>query len=255
MLKNNLKEKRLVFIICINDPNRQIQNHDYAQYSIKTWEYWCAKNNVDLKVLQEDELKMKFPIWNKSLIYEYGKGYDKIGVVDSDTMIRWDAPNIFEFIEEDKFYGVNDLCDLNWLMSSIEQRQKFFPDTTIDIFKYLNTGVLFFGKKYLDIFHKFLYFVIANEGRINEIDGGGKEQTLLNFFLQRSNVEIELLDPSWNLISIHKKNMFAHNWQLNANKSPYFLNYAYIWHFTGFPIEDRINVMKSTWEFIQNQYR
>ena len=58
--------KNLIFIIAVNDPNRQIQNQDYAQYSIKTWEYWCAKNNCDLKVLTKDELKMKFPIWNNS---------------------------------------------------------------------------------------------------------------------------------------------------------------------------------------------
>lgn len=248
-----MKNKNLIFIICINDPNRQIQNQDYAQYSLKTWKYWCVKNQCDLKVLTEDEVGMRFPIWNKSLIYEYGKGYDKIGIVDSDTMIRWDAPNIFDLID-DGFYGVNDLCDLNWLLSSIEQRQKFFPNIQMDIFKYINAGVLFFGKKHLDIFERFLNFVKENESEISKIDGGGKEQTLLNFFLQRENVEIELLESSWNLISIHKKNLFQHNWQLNQNKSPYFLNYAYLWHFTGFPIEDRVQVMKSTWEFVKDQY-
>lgn len=247
--------KSLIFIICINDPNRKIQNHDYAQYSLKTWEYWCAKNNVDLKVLTEDRLKIKYPIFNKELVCEFGKGYDKIGIVDSDTMIRWDAPNIFDFIEEEKFYGVNDLCDLNWLLKSIEDRQKFFPDVEMNIFKYINAGVLFFGKKHLDFFQKFLTFVLTHETEINAIDGGGKEQTLLNFFLQNEQVEIELLDPSWNLLSIHKKNLFAHNWQLNQNKTPYFINYSYIWHMTGFPIEQRIEVMKSTWEFIQNQYQ
>lgn len=246
--------KNLIFIIAINDPNRQIQNQDYAQYSLKTWEYWCKKNNCDLKVLTEDRLKTKYPIWNKELVCEYGQGYDKIGIVDSDTMIRWDTPNIFDFIE-DKFYGVNDLCDLNWLFSSIEQRQKFFPDVKLDINKYLNAGVLFFPSKYLDFFEKFLTFVLTHEDEINSIDGGGKEQTLLNFFLQKEQVEVELLDPSWNLLSIHKKNMFQHNWQLNQNKTPYFIDYAYIWHMTGFPIEDRVQVMKSTWEFIQNQYK
>lgn len=39
--------KHLIFIIAISDPNRQIQNQDYAQYSIKTWEYWCKKNLIN----------------------------------------------------------------------------------------------------------------------------------------------------------------------------------------------------------------
>ncbi len=106
----------------------------------------------------------------------------------------------------------------------------------------------------MEIFEKLLTFVRNNEDEIYSIKGGGKEQTLLNFFLQKEGVEIELLEPSWNLLSIHKKNMFQHNWQLNQNKTPYFINYANIWHFTGFPIEDRVQVMKSTWEFIKQNY-
>lgn len=246
--------RHLIYIIAINDPNRQIQNQDYAQYSIKTWEYWCRKNNIDLKVITKDEAGLKFPIWNKSLIYKYGQGYDKIGIVDSDTMIRWDAPNIFEYIEEDKFYGVIDLCDLNWLFDSVKDRQKFFPNVKLDLNKYLNAGVLFFSSKHLDFFHKFLTFVKHYEEEINEIKGGGKEQTLLNFFLQSEGIEIETLEPAWNLLSIHKKNMFSHNWQLNQNKTPYFINHGLIWHMTGFPIEDRVQVMKNTWEFIKQNY-
>lgn len=246
--------KSLIYIVAINSNTSQFNNSDYARYSINTWKYWCEKNNVDLIIQTEDQTKMKFPIWNKEKIYEIGKGYDKIGIVDSDTMIRWDAPNIFEFME-DKFYGVNDLCDLDWLFSSIEPRQKFFPNVRLDLNKYLNAGVLFFPSKYLDLFEQFLIFVKNNEEEINQIKGGGKEQTLLNLFLQENNIEIELLDPSWNLLSIHKKNMFQHNWQLNQNKTPYFINYSYIWHFTGFPIEQRVEVMESTWEFLKQNYK
>lgn len=247
--------KNLIFIVSINSETSQFPNSDYAQYSIKTWEYWCKKNFVDLKVLDENIGNFRYPIWNKELIYQFGEGYDKIGIVDSDTMIRWDAPNIFDFMEEDKFYGVNDLCDLNWLLDSIKQRQRFFPNIEMDIFKYINAGVLFFSSKYLDFFQKFLTFVTDNMSEIEQIKGGGKEQTLLNFFLQQEKVDLELLTPAWNLLSIHRKNMFSHNWQLNQNRTPYFVNYAFIWHMTGFPIEQRVQVMKSTWEFTKQNYQ
>lgn len=247
--------KNLIFMVSIHDDKTSISNHDYAQYSIKTWDYWCKKNGIDFQVLTENVGNYNRPIWNKELIYRYGQGYDKIGIVDSDTMIRWDAPNIFDFMEEDKFYGVNDLCDLNWLLDSIKQRQKFFPDVEMDIFKYINAGVLFFSSKYLDFFHKFLTFVEHNMDEIETIKGGGKEQTLLNFFLQYEGVDIELLTPAWNLLSIHRRNMFQHNWQLNQNKTPHFINYSYIYHFTGFPIEYRIKMMQNTWNFIKQMYR
>ena len=42
--------------------------------------------------------------------------------------------------------------------------------------------------------------------------------------------------------------MFTHNWQLNEDNTPFFIKYAYIWHFTGFPVEDRIKIMKQTWD-------
>jgi hypothetical protein len=246
--------KNLIYVTSIDSETSKFKDSEYAQYCIKTWEHYCKRHNIDLKVLTEDRLKTKYPIWNKELVCQYGEGYDKIGVVDSDTMVRWDAPNIFEFTDPAKFYGVNDLCDLNWLLDSVKQRQKFFPDVKLDLMKYLNAGVLFFGAEHLFILYKFLIFVLTREEEINAIKGGGKEQTLLNFFLQKNNVEIETLHPEWNLLSIHRKNMFTGNWQLKIDPLPYFLKYAYVWHFTGFPIEDRINVMKQTWDLIKQNY-
>lgn len=240
--------KNLIYITAIDSESTKVKNSDYAQYSIQSWNYWCKKNQVDLFVNREN--KFNRPIWNKSLVHEHGAEYDFIGVVDSDTIIHPNAPNIFERLNPDKFYGVNDLCDLNWLFSSINDRQKFFPNVQMDLFKYLNAGVTFFSQKHLEIWKKFLTFVLENEPEIEKIQGGGKEQTLLNFFLQQEKVEIELLNPGWNLLSIHKKNMFTHNWQLNKDRVPHFIKYAYIWHFTGFPIEDRTRIMKETYNLI-----
>lgn len=246
--------KNLIYIVNINNPNSKVNCNEYAQYSINTWEYYCNKHGIDLLVIDENVGQFDFPIWNKELIWKFGQGYDKIGLIDSDTMIRWDAPNIFDLIESDKFYGVNDLCDLNWLFGSISDRQKFFPDINIDINKYLNAGVLFFGNKHLPLFETFLNFYLENKDQIQSIKGGGKEQTLLNFWLQKHNVEIELLNPEWNLLSIHRKNMFTGNWQLKIDPIPYFAKYSFIWHFTGFPIEDRIRLMRETWELFKHLY-
>ena len=47
--------------------------------------------------------------------------------------------------------------------------------------------------------------------------------------------------------------MFQHNFQ-SEDKTPYFIKYGNIWHFTGFPIEQRENVMKQTWDLIRKNY-
>lgn len=248
-----MNSKNLIYIVAINDPDKQIQCSDYAQYSIKTWEHYCAKHGIDLLVLDENVGGYKYPIWNKELIYKFGKGYEKIGIVDSDTMILWDAPNIFDLVT-DGVYGVNDLCDLNWLLTSISDRQRFFPESQLDTMKYLNAGVLFFTSDVLTSFKRLAQLYHANAREIDEITSGGKEQTLLNFQFAEDNVKVNLLRPEWNLLSIHRKNMFTYNWQLDVDKTPYFLKYAYIWHFTGFPIEDRVKVMSDVWQYIKDNY-
>lgn len=243
-------KKHLIYIVAIDSDKSQFKNSDYAQYALLSWEFWCKKNNVDLIVNREHDPRFTFPIWNKELIYEIGKGYDKIGIVDSDTIISPDAPNIFDRFTEDEFCGVGDLCDLNWLLSSIEGRKQFFPDINLDTSQYFNAGVLFFGSKHLKVFEDLLTLYLNNQDAIDSIKGGGKEQTLLNYVVQNNGVKVRLLDPSWNLLSIHRKNMFTHNWQLNIDPTPYFIKYAYIWHFTGFPIEDRTRLMQQTWSIV-----
>jgi lipopolysaccharide biosynthesis glycosyltransferase len=245
--------KYLLYIVNIDNPNGKVKCNDYAIYCIKTWEHWCKRHDVDLLVIDENVGNFKFPIWNKELIHKFGQGYEKIGMVDADTMVRWDVPNILDEVKSG-IYGVNDLCDLNWLSDSIETRKHFFPNTEMDIFQYLNAGVLWFDSGVLDIFKKLLDFYEANQTEIDSIQTGGKEQTFLNFMLQENKVPITLLHPTWNLLSIHKKNMFSHNWQLKLNETPYFIKYAYVWHFTGFPIEQRVEIMKKVWEYIKDFY-
>lgn len=247
--------KNLIYIVAVDDPNAKVSINDFFCYSEPTWIHYCNRYDIDLIVQTAHQFDPSIrPIWNKEMISVIGKDYDKIGIVDSDTMIRWDAPNIFDQIGDDDFAGVNDLCDLDWLFSSIAGRQHFFPEVTIDIDKYLNAGVLFFGKRYLSVFKELLEFYLENKVEIDTIKSGGKEQTLLNFVLQKNKVNIKKLSSAWNLLSIHRKNMFISNWQLKVDNTPYFMKYAYLWHFTGFPIEDRVSVMKQTWEMTKHLY-
>lgn len=246
-------------MVAVDHDSSRYKNDDYAQYAIKSWQHWCDKHGIDFIVNREHDQRFGRPIWNKELIYEIGKGYDKIGIVDSDTMIHPQSPNIFELFSEDEFCGVNDLCDLGWLMSSIDLYQKFFPNVEMDIFKYINAGVLFFGKKHLPLFEQLLNLYFENKSELDAWNkGGGREQTLLNFILQEAEVPITLLSPAWNLLSIHKKNMFRNNWQLHPqfqhvqfnepDSFPHFMKYGHVWHFTGFPVEAREYTMSVVWD-------
>ena len=249
-----MSNKNLIYMVAVNHSSSVYTNSDYSEYAINSWKYWCEKNDVDFKFITEHDDRLGKPVWNKELVHKHAEEYDKIGVVDSDTMIKWDAPNIFD-LYEDEFCGVNDNSSLRWIRDSVKVYSKFFPDLEIDYNTYINAGVVFFSKKHLDIFKQVLDFYLENREELDNWNkGGGKEQTIFNFHLVKNNVNLKLLNPEWNLISIHRKDMFSYNWQLNEDQTPFFIKYAYIWHFTGFPVEDRIKIMKKVWDTYRKNY-
>jgi hypothetical protein len=246
-------------MIAIDDPNSKYDHTIYSKISEQSWRYYCNKHNIDF-VLIDENLKgiteNDKPIWNKEAVIALTdlSKYEKIGIVDCDTIIKWDSPNIFEQYD-DEFCGVNDLADMSWLLNSIKNYSDvFFPQFDIDISKYINAGVIFFHNKHIPLFQEFFKFYLENKTILNKWNkGGGREQTLLNYHLQTSNIKIKLLRPEWNLFSIHRKNMFLNNWQ-KQDKTPHFLKYSYVWHFTGFPIEERQKIMQDLWENIKQNY-
>jgi len=257
--------KNLIYMVAIDHNKSQYQHSNFLQYSKKSWERWCEKNSVDLHIVTEHNEKYGFAIWNKLDVVEVGKDYDKIGIVDCDTMINIEAPNIFETLE-DGVNGVMDDSNYNWIYNSIQDYGKFFKHD-MDYEKYINAGVVFLDNKSLTVYDKLRDFYFKNQEELDNWNkGGGKEQTLFNFHLQINDYKINIIPPCWNLLGLHKREMFQHNWQVDPpcdplkpfdcnsshDKIPFYIKYGYIYHFTGFPIEWREDVMKHTWE-IENE--
>lgn len=246
--------KNLIYTTAINHDTSTFNNTDYSQYCLNSWKAWCDKNNTDFLVIDKHDSRYEYPVWNKDLIFEHvGDKYDKIVYVDSDTMIKWDAPSPFD-LYDNEFCTSTDRASLKWILNSIDSYQQFFPDVKINLDTYFNSGVCMFTKEHRPIFDSLIEFYERNSAKLDKIKGVGKVQTVLNFMLEEKNVKRKVLPPTWNLFSIHKKNMFRHNWQLNEDMTPFFIKYAYIWHFTGFPIEDRTKIMKQVWEQYKEYY-
>tara|TARA_R100000152_G_C6734337_1_gene158672 strand:+ start:233 stop:1015 length:783 start_codon:yes stop_codon:yes gene_type:complete len=253
--------KYLVYMVAVNHNSSKFKNSDYSQYSIKSWEAWCKRRNIDFVVVDKHNDKYSFPIWNKLDVCDVGKDYDKIAIVDSDTMIHWSAPNILEHIESG-VYGVQDNANLRWLNESVgNYGGEFFSDFKINLDKYINAGVIYLDKESLSIYEKLRDFYFENREKLDSWNkGGGREQTLFNFLLQKNNYDINLLSPEWNMFSMHKKEMFSYNWQdtdggiAGKDTTPHFIKYSWVWHFTGFPIEQRTSIMKQTWDLVGYLY-
>ena len=248
--------KNLVYTTAINHDTSKFKNTDYSQYCILSWEKWCKKNNIDFLVIDEMNPRYKFPVWCKDTIFEIvGDKYDKIGYVDSDTMIHWDAPNPFD-LYTDEWCWSKDTSSLRWTYNSCNYYQRFYPNQTLDLYDYYNSGVSFFTKEHKPVFDSLIKLYENNSEELDEVAkmGGGRVQTVLNYELQNHDIKIKELSPVWNMLSMHKKEMFSHNWQDGDDKTPVVIKYSWIWHFTGFPIEQRTQVMKDTWELVGSNY-
>ena len=246
-------------MVSIDHETSQYKNSDYGKYSISSWESWCKKNDVDFMLITEHDNRLGKPIWNKELIFEkVGDKYDKIGIVDDDTIIRLDAPNIFEMYD-DEFCGVVDNDSFYFMHNSINAYGKFFPNTEVDTDNYINAGVVFFTKKHKHFFDAMLDFYFEHKDELDNwsVPNTGREQTIFNLMLEKLNIKKKYLPSSWNMFGMHKKGLFLHNWQLSPdfdNGAPFFVKYGNIWHFTGFPIEDRIRLMGQVWNTFKGNY-
>jgi len=246
-----------IYMVAIDHDNSNFKHSNFSEYSIKSWEYWCKKNNVDFHVITEHNKDYGYPIWNKLDVVDVCDKYEYVGIVDCDTMIKWDAPNIFEQID-DRFVAWNDLDNLKWVYDSVKGYEPFF-NFELDMTKYVNSGVIIFNKSHRNFFESFkqLYldnsekFIILQDKEVRK----GTEQTPFNYWLQKNEIELNLEMPvTWKLTHLHRKEMLGPNWQLKEDNIPFFIKHGYLWFFTGFEKMQRSQLMTQVWNMVKHNY-
>lgn len=249
-----------------SDHNDKYGGFEYFEYSKNTWKYWCEKNNCEFveftKPVEEDLFKFRVN-WQKALfcfdeLDKRGIEYDQICLVDSSCMIKWDAPNFFELTDR-KFVAWRDLDNMRWTNDSIEGYKKFFNNFELDRTKYVNSGFIIFNESHKEFFNSFKKLYYDNVDQLCELQDKivkkGTEQTPLNYWLQINNVDVKTdLPIAFKLTHLHRKEMFGWNWQLNEDKTPYFIKYGYNWIFNGLPKDQRTKIMGDVWEFVKKNY-
>ena len=238
---------------------------EWMDISRKTWEYWCKKHDVIFfpfeKPIDDDLVNYRIN-WQKSiycfdLLDEAGIDYDQIFLADATCMVKWDMPNIFE-LTDNKFTAWRETDNLNWVYDSVKGYEELFS-YKLNKHDYFSSGVIIFNKSHKDIFLDFKDLYLNNVDEFvklqDKVVRKGTEQTPLNYWVQKNNVELNLDLPfSYKLTHIHRKDMFKHNWQLNEDMTPFFIKYGNIWVFNGIPKNQRTEVMSQTWGLVKDNY-
>tara|TARA_Y100000310_G_scaffold304312_1_gene343336 strand:+ start:24 stop:827 length:804 start_codon:yes stop_codon:yes gene_type:complete len=265
-------KKNIVWWPAVINPEHSTKygGYNYFDYSRKTWEYWCKKNDVLFVPFTEpvegDLIRFRVN-WQKCLfvfdeLERLGIEYDKIALIDSTAMIKWDAPNFFE-LADNRFTAWRDIDNMKWVYDSIQGYKKFFNDFNFDYSKYFNSGLMIFNDSHREVFQALKEFYYKNIDEICNLQDNivhkGNDQTPLNYWLQMNNIEMNLeLPNTFNLTHMHRREAFTNNWQLDnsefEDKTPHFIKYGYVWRFTGIPKEERSNLMKQTWDLVGSNY-
>jgi len=249
-----------------NELKDKYGQYDYFKYSRKTWEYWCKKNDVlfvpFVEPVENDLFKFR-PNWQKAIfvfdeLERRGIEYDQICLADSTCMIKWNTPNFFELTNR-KFTAWRDIDNMKWVYDSIQGYKKFFNNFELDQSKYVNSGFMIFNEKHKKLFQSFKDMYYKNIDELINLQDNivkkGTEQTPLNYWLQINNIDVNVnLPVAYKLTHLHRKELFSYNWQLNNNKTPFFIKYGYNWIFNGIPKDQRTNMMKQVWGLVKHNY-
>jgi len=261
-------KKNVIWWPALKNPSHleKYGDFEYYEYSRKSWEYWCKKNNcifVPFTEPIENDFTEHRPQWQKCLyvfdeLDRLGIEFDQIGLMDSTAIVKWDCPNFFELTER-KFVGLREDDNLRWVDESIKGYKEVFDNYEFDHTKYINSGFMIFNESHRDFFKSLKELYLDKKDTFIQLQDKdvrkGNDQTPVNYWLQINNIDMKLdLPMAYNLRHMNRKEMFGSNWQLNEDNRPYFLKYGYIWRFTGMPKDQRSSLMKQVWDLIKQNY-
>jgi len=135
-----------------------------------------------------------------------------------------------------------------------------FPGVEFDVKKYFNSGLVIFNKKHKHILKGFKDFYYANHNMIVEYQTEkvkrGTDQPVLNYFIQKTNTDINLLSIKYGMNHLYRWQALGGNWQLKEDSTPFFIKYIQLWIFSGFSDrgKTRNQLMKQTWDIVKEHY-
>jgi len=238
--------KNIVFIPNVDLGNGRNQPY---HYSIKSWQNWCDKNNVQLvecKDVITDPNHLKVTLqryWVHDILEHNGIDYDQVLIVDADTIIHPDTPNFFLETNGKFSVVVNNGC-YEWTIRSIQRwGDALFPNQPkIKTWNYFNSGFQITNKTHKPFYDKVKNFYLTNIDTINQWDAqikAGTDQTLINYLTQLFNVDVNYLPECYNLQDLFRKNLLhipGHSW---FTDELHFVNAGWIYHFNAIPQNPR----------------
>ena len=232
--------QNIIYIVNINDPN-------YGRLCISSWKSWASKNNCEVVVLDKPFGSIE-PHWYKvypfALLENSEIDYNRVLVVDNDTIVHPNCPNFFEVVPEEKIGVVFDDSNFDWTIRSTDayHHHVFSQFNRFDTFEYFNSGFLVLSRLHKEVYSKVIDFLGSNYNALNEVQkkyGVGRDQTPLNFLL-REYSNLKFLSKKFNCQSLLSKEI------IEPKKLE---KMVYVSHFNSMPKEQRFIHMNNLYKY------
>jgi len=244
--------KNVVFMVDIHEEASSYRSAPY-QYSIKSWNNWCKKNDCELFILTQRiyDKNVMNPNWHKLFVFDLleneGIEYDQILIVDSDTIVHPKCPNFFE-LSDNKFCAVHNEGSYDWLLRSLENYSKYmFDGKSFPFWRYINSGFLILNKDHRSLYKDIISFYLNNSDAIKQMQETfhvGTDQPIINFFLNINDIDYKILPYEYNMQDMARKEILDDNLT--------FTKIGWVYHFNAIPenhnAEKTMYWMKRTYE-------
>ena len=240
--------KKLIYTTAVNTIDRAIDDVDIFNTTKLSWEHYCDRHDIDFYVIDEELHPNTSPHWFRYWIFDLKPDYDRYMYVDTDIMVKWNAPNIFDKFSGEDMHAVRDNSGLSWIWEGINGYQTMFPDVHVDWDKYFNSGVLLFSNKHQEVINHFKEFYISNQPIIKDYRNRlrkGFDQNIFNYFLTWYGQEVKLISEKWNFFHMIRREVLYNG---------YFLDMAYFWHFNGLDRNTQVKFIQDVWSKIEGNY-
>ena len=213
--------KNIVFMMDVDikgDGRYASSRREAYKYSIDSWRKWCDKNNVELFILNDlllDNTQMGI-CWQRYYLFDILDAneieYDQILMIDADTIVHPDMPNIFNETDN-KLCGVHADASYDWIMRSIEHYSKhIFGGYMMPWYDYIDCGFVLVNKTHKNLFSKITDFYNNNSSnlvKIQETFHTGTDQTPVNFLIHLEKVDYKLFPYEYNMIDLNRKELLT----------------------------------------------
>ena len=213
--------KNLVFIMDIDlgGEGRYATSRRAAyKYSIDSWKKWCNKNDCRLFVLNDLVLeKEKMAIcWQRYYLFDILDAneieYDQVLMIDADTIVHPECPNVFE-MSEGKLCGAQFDGSWDWVLRSIENYSKYiFDNYMMPWWEYFDCGFLLVNKNHKQFFNDIINYYFTYQDtfiQMQEKFHTGTDQTPVNMLVHRNNIDLKLLPYEFNMNDMARKEILG----------------------------------------------